>query len=125
MRRSKVVEQVVRLTVSFSVTDAQINAFKSIAAEMTEGTRSEPGTLGYEWFAGADGKRFRLVETYVDANAVEAHFMGPVVQQLVPKLAAVSTVDGFEFYGDPGPKVSAMAAGFGAVTYQYWLGIGR
>ena len=119
------VEQVVRLTVSFSVTDAQINAFKSIAAEMTEGTRSEPGTLGYEWFAGADGKRFRLVETYVDANAVEAHFMGPVVQQLVPKLAAVSTVDGFEFYGDPGPKVSAMAAGFGAVTYQYWLGIGR
>ena len=118
-------EQVVRLTVSFSVTDAQINAFKSIAAEMTEGTRSEPGTLGYEWFAGADGKRFRLVETYVDANAVEAHFMGPVVQQLVPKLAAVSTVDGFEFYGDPGPKVSAMAAGFGAVTYQYWLGIGR
>jgi quinol monooxygenase YgiN len=125
MRRSKVVEQVVRLTVSFSVTDAQMSAFKSVAAEMTEGARSEPGTLGYEWFAGADGKRFRLVETYVDANAVEAHFMGPVVQRLVPKLAAVSTVDGFEIYGDPGPKVSAMAAGLGAVTYQYWLGIGR
>lgn len=119
------VEQVVRLTVSFSVTDAQMSAFKSIAAEMTEGTKSEPGTMGYEWFASADGKRFRLVETYVDAAAVEAHFMGPVVQQLVPKLAAVCAVDGFEFYGDPGPKVSAMAAGFGAVFFQYWMGIGR
>ena len=51
--------------------------------------------------------------------------MGSVVQQMVPKLAAVCTVDGFEFYGDPGPKVSAMAAGFGAQFYQYWMGIGR
>jgi quinol monooxygenase YgiN len=119
------VEQVVRLTVNFTVTDAQMSAFKSIAAEMTDGTRPEPGTLGYEWFVSADGKRFRLVETYADAAAVEAHFMGAVVQQLVPKLAAVSTVDGFEFYGDPGPKVSAMAAGFGAVFFQYWMGIGR
>jgi len=124
-RRSKMVEQVVRLTVSFTVTDAQMSAFKSIASTMTEGTRPEPGTLGYEWFAHADGKRFRLVETYADAAAVEAHFMGSVVQQMVPKLAAVCTVDGFEFYGDPGPKVSAMAAGFGAQFYQYWMGIGR
>jgi quinol monooxygenase YgiN len=119
------VEQVVRLTVNFSVTDAQMSAFKSIALEMTEGAKSEPGTLGYEWFVSADRKQCRLIETYVDASAVEAHFMGPVVQQLVPKLAAVCSVDGFEFYGDPGPKVSAMAAGFGAVMYQYWMGIGR
>jgi len=69
------VEQVLRLTVSFTVTDAQMSAFKSIASTMTEGTRPEPGTLGYEWFAHADGKRFRLVETYADTAAVEAHFM--------------------------------------------------
>jgi len=72
------VEQVVRLTVSFSVTDAQMSAFKSIASEMTEGTGPEPGTTGYEWFVSADGMQFRLVETYVDAAAVEAHFMGSV-----------------------------------------------
>lgn len=118
-------EQVVRLTVSFSVSEAQLDTFKSVAAEMTEGTRAEPGTLGYEWFVSADGKRFRLVETYTDIAAIEAHFMGSVVQQLVPRLAAVSTVDGFEFYGDPGSKVSAMAAGFGADFYKYWMGIGR
>ena len=54
------VEQVVRLTVSFSVTDAQMSAFKSIASEMTEGTGPEPGTTGYEWFVSADGMQFRL-----------------------------------------------------------------
>jgi len=119
------VEQVVRLTVNFTVNEGQLEVFKSIAHTMTEGSKAEPGTLGYEWFAAADGKRFRLVETYVDAAAVEAHFMGAVVQQLVPKLAAVCAVDGFEFYGDPGPKVTQMAGGMGAVVFPYWIGIGR
>jgi quinol monooxygenase YgiN len=118
-------EQVVRLTVNMTVNEGKLDAFKSIAQSMTEASRSEPGTLGYEWFASADGKRFRLVETYADAAAVEAHFMGPVVQQGVPKLAALCTVDGFEIYGDPGPKVAEMAAGFGASVFSHWLGINR
>ena len=49
----------------------------------------------------------------------------PAVQEWVPKLAAVCKVNGFEIYGDPGPKVAEMAAGFGAVVFQYWLGIDR
>jgi quinol monooxygenase YgiN len=92
---------------------------------MAEGSRAEPGTLGYEWFASPNGKSFSLLETYVDAAAVEAHFAGPVVQQLVPKLAAICAVDGFFIYGDPGPKVAQIAGGFGAVILPYWLGIGR
>jgi quinol monooxygenase YgiN len=119
------VEQVVRLTVGFQVNEEQLAEFKTIAQTMTEVSKTELGTLGYEWFSSADGKRFRLVETYVDAAAIEAHFMGPAVQQWVPKLAAVCSVDVFEIYGDPGPKVTEMAAGLGAVVYQYWIGIDR
>jgi quinol monooxygenase YgiN len=119
------VKQVVRLTVNLTINEGQTEAFKNIAQGMTEATKAEPGTLGYEWFVKGDGKTFRLVETYVDAAAVEAHFMGPAVQEWVPKLAAVCTVDGFEIYGDPGPKVTAMAAGFGAVNFEYWMGIDR
>jgi len=118
-------EQIVRLTVNFVVSGEQLEEFKSIAKAMTSVTREEPGTLGYEWFTSADGKRFRLVETYVDSSALEAHFMGAAVQQWVPRLAQVCKVDGFEIYGDPGPKVAEMAGGFGAVIFQYWLGIDR
>jgi quinol monooxygenase YgiN len=118
-------QQVVRLAVNLTVHEGQLEEFKSIAQAMTAGSRAEPGTLGYEWFAGRDGKRFRLLETYVDASAVEAHFTGPVVQQLVPKLAALCKVDGFEIYGDPGEKVAGIAVGLGAVVYGYWLGIDR
>jgi hypothetical protein len=48
-----------------------------------------------------------------------------VVGRLVPKLAAHVTITGFEFYGDPGPKVTQMAAGFGAVHFPYWGGMNR
>lgn len=119
------VEEVVRLTVSMTVKEGQQETFKRVAQDMTEGSKSEPGTLGYEWFTSGDGKSVRLVETYVDIQAVEAHFTGPVVQQGVPRLAAVCTVNAMEFYGDPGPKVTAMAAGFGAVVFHYTLGIDR
>jgi quinol monooxygenase YgiN len=122
---TEMVKQAVRLTVSFVVSAEQLEEFKSVAQAMTAVTKSEPGTLGYEWFASADGKRFRLVEAYVDSSAIAAHFMGPAVQQWVPKLAAVCKVDGFEIYGDPGPMVAEMAGGLGAVIYQYWLGIER
>jgi quinol monooxygenase YgiN len=119
------VKQVIRLSVHLSVKEGKLEEFKSIAKAMTTGSQAEPGTLGYEWFAAGDGKRFRLLETYSDSAAVEAHFMGPVVQQSVPKLAALCTVDAFEIYGDPGPMVAGMAGGFGAVVFQYWLGLNR
>jgi quinol monooxygenase YgiN len=121
----EMVEQVVRLTVSFAVSEAQVGEFKKLAETMTEVSKAEAGTLGYEWFASADGKSFKLMETYADAGAIEAHFMGRAVQELVPKLVGTCSVTGFEICGDPGPKVTEMAAGFGAQFYGYWIGIGH
>src|ERR1700677_720478 len=122
---AEMVKQIVRLTGNFVVRSEQLEDLKSIAQAMTAVSATEPGTLGYEWFVSADGKRFRLVETYVDSSAIEAHFMGPAVQQWVPRLVPICKVDGFEIYGDPGPKVAAMAGGLGAVVYRYWFGINR
>jgi quinol monooxygenase YgiN len=118
-------EQVVRLTVDLTVNEGQIEAFKRLAETMTEVSKNEPGTLGYEWFASADGRQFRLVETYANASAIEAHFMGPAVQVHVPNLMGCASVNRLEVYGDPGPKVTEMVAGFGAQIFQYSLGIGR
>jgi quinol monooxygenase YgiN len=119
------VKQVVRLTVSLVVNDGQLEAFKSIAQSMTDASKAESGTLGYEWFSSADGKLQRIVETYVDSSALEAHFMGPAVQVWVPKLAELCKVSAFEIYGEPSKKVAEMAAAFGAVVFPYWLGTDR
>jgi quinol monooxygenase YgiN len=119
------VEQVVRVTVDLTVKEGKLDELLSIAETMTAGSRKEPGTLGYEWFSSGDKKRFRLVETYANSAAVLAHFTGPVVTQLVPKLAAVCSVDGLEVYGDPGKEVMGLAAGFGAEIFHYRMGINR
>jgi len=119
------VEQVVRLTVGFVVNEGQTDDFKRLAQRMTEVSKAEPGTLGYEWFGSADGKSYKLVETYADAHAIEAHFMGAAVQEWVPKLMGTCSITGFEIYGDPGPKVTETASGLGARIYGYWIGIGR
>lgn len=118
-------KQTVHLAVDLTVNEGKLDAFERIAQEMVAGSRKEPGTLGYEWFLSADGKRCRLFETYTDGNAVLAHFNGPVVQELVPRLLGTASLAGFEVYGDPGPKAAEMLAGFGAEIFQFRHGLDR
>jgi quinol monooxygenase YgiN len=118
-------ERIVRLAVDVTVNEGQLDAFKALAKAMTDGSASEPGTIGYEWFFSEDGKTCRLLETYADAAAVAAHFAGPVVCQLVPQMNPYCKIDRFEIYGDPGPEVSQTATGWGAKIYRYWAGINR
>ena len=117
--------QTVRFTVDLAINEGQFDKFAAIAQTMIAGTQKEPGTLGYDWCLSSDRKRCRLVETYADANAVLAHIMGPVVQELVPKMRETATITGFEVYGDPGPKASEMLAHVGAEIFPIWLGLTR
>lgn len=115
----------VLLNVSLTIHDGKLNAFQAVAREMVEASRKEPGTLGYEWYLSSDGKRCQLIETYVDADALLAHFAGPAVQEGVPKMLATANVSSFEVYGDPGPKATEVLGGFGATIFSYWHGLGR
>jgi quinol monooxygenase YgiN len=116
---------VLRLLVELTIYHERFDAFNAVALEMTAGSETEPGTLGYEWLLSSDRRRCRLLETYTDANALLAHFNGPVVQQLVPKLIEQSRLDRFEVYGDPGPEARAMLAGFGAEVFEAWHSTSR
>lgn len=113
----------VRFAVSLSIHEGKLDAFKSIAQELMAGTRTEAGSLGYDWYLSSDQKRCRVLETYADENAVLTHLTGPVVQTLVPKLLEVVSVNGFEVYGNPGGKASEMLAAWGAETFEFWDGL--
>jgi quinol monooxygenase YgiN len=112
--------QTVRFTVSLSIADGKFEAFEKIAESMLAASRSEPGTLGYDWCLSSDHRHCRLLEAYANADAVVAHLAGPVVQVYVPKVLTVAELSSFEVYGDPGPKASAMLAGFGAKIFSHW-----
>jgi quinol monooxygenase YgiN len=113
----------VRFTVDLTINPDKFDAFERVAQTMIARTQKEPGALGYDWCLSEDRRQCRLVETYVDANAVVAHLTGSVVQELVPKLLEVSSVSGFEVYGDPGPKAAEMLTRFGAKIFPLWRGL--
>jgi quinol monooxygenase YgiN len=119
------VKHMVRFTLDLTIGAEKFEKFEDIAQAMIAGSQREPGTLGYDWCLRGDRKRCRLVETYADADAVLAHLTGPVVQELVPKLLATSSISGFEVYGDPGPKAAQMLTGFGAEIFEPWHGLSR
>ena len=115
----------VRLLVEMSIHEGQFDAFDSIAREMTAGSKSEAGTLDYEWYLSADRKRCRLVETYTDSAALAAHFAGPVVQQLLPRITAHCTIDRIEAYGDLDHDMAATLTTSVREIFPAWQGLDR
>jgi len=115
----------VQLTVHLSIHEGKLADFEHTAELMCVRCLEEPGTLAYSWFLSDDRTKCRLIELYTDAKAAEAHLMGPVVRDLVPKLLQSAKVTGFEVNGDPGPEASAMLRGFGAEIFRHWRSLGR
>jgi quinol monooxygenase YgiN len=117
-------KQSVYFVVSFKVNDGKLDAFKETAQAMIAGTQQEPGALGYEWHFSDDHKGCRLLETYADQAAVQAHISGKAVQ-MIPKLLESSNVSGFEVYGNPGPEAAKTLKGSGAELFEFWRGLAR
>ena len=117
--------QTVYFLVTFTVHEGKLAAFEETVKAIVAGTRKEPGALGYEWYLGGDGKTYRLVETYADAQAAQAHMANPVVRELIPKLLESASLSSFDVYGDPGPETKKTLAGFGAAFYDFKQGLGR
>ena len=115
----------VRLNVALTVNDGKLAAFQELAKSMTAVTDKEPGTLAYDWHVSADGKHFRLFETYANADALLTHMKGPAVQQYVPQMVQISKVDWLEVYGAPGPEAGKMLAAFGAMVFSDWHALTR
>jgi quinol monooxygenase YgiN len=118
-------KDIVRLAVDLTINDGKLSEFEGIAQTMISGSQKEPGTLGYDFFLSDDRKRCRLIESYVDADALLVHFKGPVVRELVPKLLATSSLSRFEVYGDSGPEAAQMMKGVGAEIFGLWGGVNR
>jgi len=117
-------KQTIYFIVSFKINDGKLDAFQQIAQAMIAATREEPGALAYEWHFSADHTRCRLLETYADQAAMQQHISGKAVQ-LIPKLLEVSSVSGFDVYGDTGSESATTLTAFGAEIFPRWSGLAR
>ncbi|HUW01758.1 MAG TPA: antibiotic biosynthesis monooxygenase [Acidimicrobiales bacterium] len=88
----------IRLVIEFEVGD--IDRFRAMAEAMVMYSKTEPGTLVYDWYLDEENARGKLYEAYVDNDAVVAHGMGPVFLEIAPKYLDCLTVTSVEVFGD-------------------------
>ena len=115
----------IRMLVDIEIHEGKFAEFEAIVKQMAAVSKTEPGTMGYHFPLSPDSKHCRLIEGYTDVAAITAHFNGPAVTQLVPRMIEVSSPICMEIFGDPGPQVAAMASAFGATIFTSWQGFDR
>lgn len=90
----------VRLVVEIEVTD--VERFKRAAVACAEVSRTEPGTLVYDWYLDETTGMARLYEAYASPDALRAHMAGPVFIDVGLPLMECSRFVQVDAYGDFG-----------------------
>jgi quinol monooxygenase YgiN len=90
---------------------------------MVEVSRTEPGTLVYDWYLDADTGKACLYEAYASMDAVNAHSRGPVFTEIAPKYADVLTVARVEVFGGDGSQLMGGGDVLGAPTTRWGASI--
>ena len=116
-------EQVL-LSVGMTMQDGKFEEFQAIVREIVALAKKEPGTLGYEWYKTSDGKSWRLIEIYMDADGLLAHLQGPALKEF-PRLMKMASLSGVQVFGEPGPKAREILTGMGAEIFSHSVGLRR
>jgi quinol monooxygenase YgiN len=90
----------VRFVIDIEVSD--IEKFKETAAKCVEVSRTEPGTLIYDWYLDEASGRARLYEAYASVEALRAHTNGPVFTDVGLPMMNVSRFVRVDAFGDFG-----------------------
>jgi quinol monooxygenase YgiN len=88
----------VRFVLDIEVSD--VERFKALVAQCVEISRSEPGTLVYDWYLDEEAGTARLYEAYDSVEAVKAHAAGPVFTEVGPELIQTCRFTQVEVFGD-------------------------
>lgn len=86
-----------------SVKDGKIEAFKSVMADMVAATKSEDGTLVYEWFLDEANMTCHISERFENSDAVLAHLGG--FGAFAERLMDAIDITGLTVYGNPDASV--------------------
>lgn len=106
------------------VLDGQLDALKAIAPKFCEMTKTEPGSIAYEWSLSADEKTVHIYERYEDADAALAHFgnVGPVLPELMGVSIAPTVI---ECYGAASDAFKEALKDFPMVYFDQFDGFSK
>ena len=112
----------VQTTATFpSISAAGLAEFKRVAAEALAVTKTEPGTLQYDWFFSADESVCVVRETYADSDAVLAHLgnVGPLLAPLIDLGGGIKV----EVFGSPSQQLLEATAALQPMVFGFSQGL--
>ena len=112
----------IRIAGQVEIKPGKLAEFMQIAARLIEISRTEPNTVGYEWYT-ADDKQFHVFERFTDSAALLVH-----MDNIMPDMERIlGTCDlrRLVVYGDASPEVKHMFGGLGATFMTLRAGFHR
>jgi quinol monooxygenase YgiN len=97
---------------------ADLAELKELAARLMVATRTEPGTLRYDWFFDEDETHVDIREIYADSASVFVH-MGNAGDGLV-RLGELGGPMVLDVYGDQSPELRAALTPMGARNFSHF-----
>lgn len=115
-----VMSQIQSTTVFKGVPSSNVEAFEATIREAYEVAASEPGTLMYDWYRGADGTSFVAREVFTDSAAVLTHAanVGSQLEQWI----ALSDSFTVELFGSPSQELRDAIAALDPVVHAPVIG---
>jgi quinol monooxygenase YgiN len=96
-----------------SIKPGQLDTFKTLAEDLVQSTRTEPGTLAYEWFLSEDNRSCHIYERYADSAAAMTH-LGTFGEKFADRFMPLLDLQRLAVYGAPSDEVKGVLGGFGA-----------
>lgn len=100
-------------SLQMSVRDGRLDDAKALVSELVEATRSEPGTLTFEFFLSADATACHVYERYADSDAALVH-VGNFAANFVDRFLACFEFTSFSVYGPASDELRGALGSFGA-----------
>lgn len=103
------------LVVESQVTPGKLEGLRTLAGEVAAHCRAtEVGMLRYDWFVSDDGSSIRVLEEYVDSDAIRFHTQNCAPFQ--PAMAECRTVQSLQIFGEPDAELRAVLTSRGALV---------
>ncbi len=108
---------------TLAVKSAEFAEFKALIATIVTATRTEPGTLVYEYSASEDTSTVHILERY-NADAVVSH-VDTTFAPFGQRFLELCTITSLVVYGTPDAEIRKRLDPFGAVYMTPFDGFSR
>jgi quinol monooxygenase YgiN len=106
-----------------AILPGQLKGFRAVAGDLIASTKSEPGTLNYEWNLSDDETVCHIYERYQNSEALLAHIQG--FGAFADRFMQACRPTRFHIYGTPNENVKTALADFNPVYFSPLGGFSR